>query len=1671
MMKTINHYIIVFVALILSAASSYSQYHGGDAAGASTDRFGITSCPVPPHFYAYFGSTDDNVTVDILMNTSCSAPPPSFFAYMGGDNDSAGVEELSATACGTPPSFFAYMGGEQDSAHVDDLLAVSCGTPNQFYAYFGGADDGFALDVIGSCPVTPPVADFTASATATCVGGSINFTDTSTNIPFVWSWTFAGGTPATSTVQNPSVTYNAPGTYAVSLTATNYNGSNTKTIAGYITVTAIPAVASVTPGSRCDAGVVNLQATASAGVLRWYNVANGGSILGTGTFFPTGIINTTTTFYVEAASGSCVSARTAVVATVNTTPTVTATTPGSRCGTGSVTLGATASAGTLSWFDVANGGVALGTGTSFATPSISSDTTYYVQAANGSCISARTAVLANINSVPSVTSTTPGSRCDSGSVMLVATASAGTLNWYSVPNGGTVLGTGTSFVTPSISSNTNFYVEATNGTCTSARTVVLATASPSPAITSTTPSGRCDAGTVTLSATASAGTISWFDVANGGTAIGNGTNFITPSISATKTYYVETANGSCISTRVPVIASVTATPTVTATIPAGRCGTGSVTLGATASAGTLNWYGIAVGGTILGSGTAFATPNIAVTTTYYVEAVNGSCSSARTAVTATVSTMPTITTTTPASRCDTGTLTLSASASAGTLNWYDVPTGGSVLGSGNNFVTPSVSATTTYYVEAVSGNCTSPRTAVTATVNATPVISAATPGNRCGSGSVTIGAAATAGTINWYNVSTGGSVLGTGTSFVTPAISADTNFYAEAVNGSCTSARVAVLATINPVPTVTSTTPAGRCDSGSVTLGATASSGTLNWYSVPNGGTVLGTGTSFITPAISSNTNFYVEATNGTCTSARTIVLATASATPVITNTTPSGRCDAGTVTLTATASAGIISWFDVANGGIAIGSGSTFITPSIGTTTTYYVETANGSCVSARIAVIASVNTTPSVTATVPGERCGNGIVNLSATASAGTLRWYNVPTGGTILGTGTSFNTPFLSATTTYYVEAVNGSCISPRVSIMATLNTMPVVVGTTSAGRCSVGEVVIEAESNIGTLNWYSAQTGGVLLGTGPEFTTPSISETTFYYVEAVNGGCTSSRVAVEADVYLLEGPTGSASQSFCSGATIGQLVANGTNITWYNAPTGGILLSNSTPLVDGTVYYASQHDGNCDSFERLAVTATITAAPIVTATVPGQRCGNGIVSLGATASSGTLNWYSVQNGGTVLGTGTSFNTPVLSATATYYVEAVNGTCISARIAVLATVDALPQITSTTPASRCDSGSVTLQATADSGTLNWYAAPSGGTAIGTGNSFATPSMNTSTTYYVEVTNGNCTSVRTAVLASVNVTPTVTSVTPGERCDAGSVTLSATASAGNLRWYAAPTGGSLLGTGTTFATPVIAVTTTYYVEARAIGCNSPRTAVIATISNPEIISTVPASRCGSGDVMLEAISSAGTVNWYDQPTGGTLLSTGSLYQTNALSGTTTFYAEAVNGTCVSTRTAVTATVNIVATPTGNANQTFCNGETVGQLLVSGNDISWYDAPSNGNLIADGAPLVNGATYYASQNDGSCDSDVRLAVTVTTGACLNVDNLQSDVLNVYPNPVTDFLNVSYSQNIANVQIINMIGQIVLDKKIGTAETRLDMSHLAAGTYLVKVSADNLFKTIKIIKR
>ncbi|TNE55138.1 MAG: T9SS type A sorting domain-containing protein, partial [Bacteroidetes bacterium] len=199
-------------------------------------------------------------------------------------------------------------------------------------------------------------------------------------------------------------------------------------------------------------------------------------------------------------------------------------------------------------------------------------------------------------------------------------------------------------------------------------------------------------------------------------------------------------------------------------------------------------------------------------------------------------------------------------------------------------------------------------------------------------------------------------------------------------------------------------------------------------------------------------------------------------------------------------------------------------------------------------------------------------------------TMNWYNVPSGGSSQQTGGSYTTPSISSTTTYYVDATDNGCTSARTSVAATVNTTPSISGTTPGWRCDAGTVDLSATGSAGTLNWYAASSGGSSLQTGGSYTTPSISSTTTYYVDATDNGCTSARTAVAATVYDCSKLDGSScgktlatldeainSEAVAGATDYRYLVSHsGTGFTTLSVRSGGDNLFRLTWLTSGIKY---------------------------------------------------------------------------------------------------------------------------------------------------------------------------------------------------------------------------------------------------------------------------------------------------------------------------------------------------------------------------------------------------------------------------------------------------------------------------------------------------------------------
>ncbi len=123
-----------------------------------------------------------------------------------------------------------FTAGQRDRMQATlNTLRMGIWQPSNITAT--GCDSGF---------VSPPcnvVADFIANGTQICINNTVLFTNKTLNNATSFQWSFPGGTPATDTLLNPSVTYNTLGTFDVTLIATGALGTDTLTLPNYITVT------------------------------------------------------------------------------------------------------------------------------------------------------------------------------------------------------------------------------------------------------------------------------------------------------------------------------------------------------------------------------------------------------------------------------------------------------------------------------------------------------------------------------------------------------------------------------------------------------------------------------------------------------------------------------------------------------------------------------------------------------------------------------------------------------------------------------------------------------------------------------------------------------------------------------------------------------------------------------------------------------------------------------------------------------------------------------------------------------------------------------------------------------------------------------------------------------------------------------------------------------------------------------------------------------------------------------------------------------------------------------------------------------------------------------------------------------------------------------------------
>ncbi|HLA56781.1 MAG TPA: T9SS type A sorting domain-containing protein [Flavobacterium sp.] len=108
--------------------------------------------------------------------------------------------------------------------------------------------------------------------------------------------------------------------------------------------------------------------------------------------------------------------------------------------------------------------------------------------------------------------------------------------------------------------------------------------------------------------------------------------------------------------------------------------------------------------------------------------------------------------------------------------------------------------------------------------------------------------------------------------------------------------------------------------------------------------------------------------------------------------------------------------------------------------------------------------------------------------------------------------------------------------------------------------------------------------------------------------------------------------------------------------------------------------------------------------------------------------------------------------------------------------------------------------------------------------------------------------------------------------------------------------------------------------------------------------------------------------------------------------------------------------------------------------------------------------------TVYFGIGVWSTPNNLDFDVTNFTVTQLGVGDFNQNKMSIYPNPVTDVLNIGNITGMADVSIYNLLGQEVFRKSGIDDESHINVSGLSSGTYLVKVTVGEKMETFKIIK-
>ena len=441
-----------------------------------------------------------------------------------------------------------------------------------------------------------PVANFSLSLNSVCSGSTnvVQITDLSTNAPNSWSYTLNPGGPGPggpniSTIQNPTVSYNQPGTFTITLIATNSSGSSSPVTK---TITVLPSPnAQINPNNQntCVGGNPSTIAVLTGGPGSGSNTYNWSTGSTTSSISVSPTITTTYSCIITNTNG-CSTERTATITIGQPTISITSI-PASICPGSSCTMIATGQGPGPSSYTWSTGATTRSISTNVAG-------VYTASYTNSNGCSATFSYNLGTSTTLSLTAHADPSVVCLGNSAHLSVIGATSYTWS------TGVTAATDTVTPT--SNTNYTVFGQLGTCSGVTTLAV-NVSLSPTVTiSGNPTSICAGASVTLNA-AGATTYTWVQ-------IGSNSQSISVSPTSNTTYTVRGTNQGCTPKTASISINVFPNPLISVNSNTSVVCAGEIVALAASGANSYSWSS---GGT---SAIIIVTPS--TTTTYTVTGTN-----------------------------------------------------------------------------------------------------------------------------------------------------------------------------------------------------------------------------------------------------------------------------------------------------------------------------------------------------------------------------------------------------------------------------------------------------------------------------------------------------------------------------------------------------------------------------------------------------------------------------------------------------------------------------------------------------------------------------------------------------------------------------------------------------------------------------------------------------------------------------------------------------------------------------------------------------------------------------------------------------------------------------------------------------------------------------------------